>query len=340
MTPRRIGFLGFDGITALDLVGPAEAFANAFLDGPGAGRRRCYEVLVIGLSGKPFVAESGIVFRPGATIQNAPAIDTLIIPGGPGLRRGTAARTVSAWIARRAAGIRRIASVCTGIYGLAPTGFLDGRRVTTHWNHAQDVERRFPKLRIESNALFLKDGRFYTSAGITAGIDLSLAMIEEDHGPSIALAVARELVVYMKRSGGQEQYSEPLQFQVHATTGFADLAAWIPGHLRQDLSVEALAARACICPRHFSRRFKAAFGSSPAAFVEALRLDEARRRLISARRTIEATAGSVGFRSADSFRRAFERRFGVPPSTYRSRFESVATTSARSSSTRPPEKWI
>ena len=209
MTPRRIGFLGFDGITALDLVGPAEAFANAFLDGPGAGRRRCYEVLVIGLSGKPFVAESGIVFRPGATIQNAPAIDTLIIPGGPGLRRGTAARTVSAWIARRAAGIRRIASVCTGIYGLAPTGFLDGRRVTTHWNHAQDVARRFPKLRIESNALFLKDGRFYTSDGITAGIDLSLAMIEEDHGPSIALAVARELVVYMKRSGGRSNTPNP-----------------------------------------------------------------------------------------------------------------------------------
>jgi transcriptional regulator GlxA family with amidase domain len=200
--------------------------------------------------------------------------------------------------------------------------------VTTHWNHAQDVARRFPKLKVESNALFLKDGRFYTSAGITAGIDLSLAMIEEDHGPSIALAVARELVVYMKRSGGQEQYSEPLQFQTQSTNRFADLAAWIPGHLRQDLSVEALAERACICPRHFSRRFKSAFGSTPAAFVEALRLDEARRRLISARRSIEATAASVGFRSADSFRRAFERRFGIPPRTYRSRFEAASTTSA------------
>jgi transcriptional regulator GlxA family with amidase domain len=328
MTPRRIAFLGFDGITALDLVGPAEAFASAFLDGPGIGRRRCYEVLVIGLSAKPFASESGIVFKPGATLQSAPAVDTLIIPGGPGLRRGTAARKVSTWLKRKAAGIRRIASVCTGIYGLAPTGLLDGRRVTTHWNHAQDVARRFPKLKVESNALFLKSGRFYTSAGITAGIDLSLALIEEDHGPTIALAVARELVVYMKRSGGQEQYSEPLRFQTQSTTRFADLAAWIPGHLRQDLSVEALAERACICPRHFSRRFKVAFGSTPAAFVEALRLDEARRRLISARRTIEATAASVGFRSADSFRRAFERRFGIPPRTYRSRFEASAPTSA------------
>lgn len=326
MTPRRVAFVGFDGITALDLVGPAEAFASAFIDGTGTGQRRCYEILVIGLSTKPFVTESGIVFKPGATLRSAGAIDTLIIPGGPGLRRGTAARRISTWLKTRAAGIRRIASVCTGIYGLAPTGLLDGRRVTTHWHHAQDVARRFPLLRVEPNALFLKDGRLYTSAGITAGIDLALAMIEEDHGPGIALAVARELVVYMKRPGGQEQYSEPLQFQTQSTTRFADLAAWIPGHLRQDLSVEALAERACICPRHFSRRFKIAFGTTPAAFVEAMRLDEARRRLISARRTIGATAASVGFRSADSFRRAFERRFGIPPSNYRSRFEGASTT--------------
>lgn len=330
MAPRRIAFVGFDGLTALDLVGPAEAFASALLEGPSGERRRCYEVLVLGLTNRPFVADSGIVFRPGATLERAPAIDTLIIPGGPGLRRGTAARTVSTWIKRRAAGIRRIASVCTGIYGLAPTGLLDGRRVTTHWNHAQDVALRFPKLRVESNALFLKDGRFYTSAGITAGIDLSLALIEDDHGPTIALAVARELVVYMKRSGGQEQYSEPLRFQTQSPSRFADLAAWIPGHLRQDLSVEALAEKACVCPRHFSRRFKVAFGSTPAAFVEALRLDEARRRLISSGHTIEATAASVGFRSADSFRRAFERRFGIPPRVYRSRFEAVSPMPARS----------
>ena len=324
MTPRRIAFLGFDGITALDLVGPAEAFASAYLEEADAEPRRCYEVQVIGLSRSPFAGESGVVFRPTATLETAGAIDTLIIPGGPGLRRGNAARRVSAWIKKRAAGLRRIASVCTGIYGLAPTGLLDGRRVTTHWNHAKDVAERFPKLRLEPNALFLKDGKFYTSAGITAGIDLSLAMIEEDFGPTIALAVARELVVYMKRPGGQEQYSEPLRFQVQSASRFADLAAWIPAHLRQDLSVEALAERAYMCPRHFSRRFKVAFGSTPAAFVEALRLDEARRRLISARRTIEETASSVGFRSADSFRRAFERRFGIPPTGYRGRFEPAS----------------
>ena len=326
MLPRRVAFLGFDGLMALDLVGPADAFASAFLEDEGGRLRPCYEVVVIGLKKGPFVAQSGVVFKPTATLQTARDIDTLIVPGGPGLRRGTAARRASSWIASRASGIRRIASVCTGIYGIAPTGLLDGRRVTTHWNHAADVAEKFPKLKLESNALFLKDGPFYTSAGITAGIDLSLALIEEDFGAAVALSVARELVVYMKRSGGQEQYSEPLRFQVQSAGQFADIAAWIPGHLRSDLSVEALAEKAFVCPRHFSRRFKAAFGSTPAAFVEGLRLDEARRRLVSAKRSIEATAASVGFRSAVSFRRAFERRFGIPPSVYRNRFETGRKT--------------
>ena len=326
MAPRRVAFLGFDGVMALDMVGPADAFASAFVEDDDGRPMACYEVVVIGLKKGPFVAQSGVVFKPTATLETARDIDTLIIPGGPGLRQGTAARRVSAWIASRAGEIRRIASVCTGIYGIAPTGLLDGRRVTTHWNHAADVAEKFPRLKLDSNALFLKDGPFYTSAGITAGIDLSLALIEEDFGAMVALSVARELVVYMKRSGGQEQYSEPLRFQVQAAGRFADIAAWIPGHLRADLSVEALAEKAFICPRHFSRRFKAAFGSTPAAFVEAMRLDEARRRLVSAKRSIEATAASVGFRSADSFRRAFERRFGIPPSVYRNRFETGRNT--------------
>ena len=326
MARRRVGLLGFDGIVALDLIGPAEAFASAFSKERGAERQRLYDIVIIGLTSKLFTAESGIVFKPTATLQNAPSLDTLIIPGGPGLRRGTAARTISAWITTKAASIRRIASVCTGIYGLAPTGLLDGRRVTTHWGHAQDVAQRFPELKLDANSLFLKDGCFYTSAGITAGIDLSLAMIEEDYGPSVALAVARELVVYMKRPGGQEQYSEPLQFQIESSSKFADLAAWLPNHLRNDLSVEALAERASVCPRHFTRQFKADFKNTPAAFVEALRLDEARRRLGSSKQTVEATAASVGFRSADSFRRAFERRFGIPPRNYRSRFAASSTT--------------
>jgi transcriptional regulator GlxA family with amidase domain len=226
-------------------------------------------------------------------------------------------------VKRHAHQIRRIASVCTGIYGLAPTGLLDGRRVTTHWRFADDVIARFPALKLDRNALFIRDGAFYTSAGITAGIDLAMALIEEDHGVQIALSVARELVVYLKRPGGQEQYSEPLQFQVQSSDRLADLIPWIRSHLRQDLSVEILAARANLCVRHFSRRFRKVFGLPPAEFVQNVRLDEARQRLSSRNNSVRMIADSVGFTSADSFRRAFERRFGISPTAYRGRFEAL-----------------
>ena len=339
MKPELIGFLGYDGIQGLDLVGPLEAFMSAFTDEAGGGARKyCYETLVIGLTVEPFTSETGITFKPHKTLEDVTALDTLIIPGGRGVRLDAEINAkVAAWIKSRAGRIRRIASVCTGIFALAPTGLLDGRRVTTHWRFARDLAERFPKLNVDPNALFLKDGAFYTSAGITAGIDLTLALIEEDYGPRVALSVARELVVYLKRPGGQEQYSEPLQFQTQSTDRFADLAAWMVGHLHQDLSVEALAERACLCPRHFSRRFKDTFGTTPAAFVEDLRLGEARQRLATPGQSVESVARSVGFRSADSFRRAFERRFGITPGGYRSRFQ-FQTTPPRSSGGGPHSK--
>ena len=322
MNPKRIGFLGYDGLQALDLVGPLEAFMTAVDDevnGNGRPQNR-YEVLVIGLSDNPFTAETGIVFQPRKTIENVPPLDTLIIPGGKSLRSGELSATISQWLEKRASKIRRIASVCTGVYAVAPTGLLDGRRVTTHWRFARDLAQRYPRLRVDANALYIKDDKFYTSAGITAGIDLSLALIEEDYGSQVALSVARELVVYLKRPGGQEQYSEPLQFQIQSTDHFADVITWARSHLRQDLSVEALAERACVCPRHFSRRFKEVFGLTPGVFVETLRLDEARRRLAGHSNSIEAVGASVGFRSAKAFRRSFEKRFGIPPSVYCRRF--------------------
>jgi transcriptional regulator GlxA family with amidase domain len=317
---RRIGIIGFDGVTALDIIGPLEAFAIASANVQARGSDSGYELLVLGLTKKRFVAESGVGIVPNSTLDRAPAMDTIIIPGGAGLRTVATSRRVAAWISTRNATVRRIASVCTGIYGLAPTGLLDGRRVTTHWRFARDVAQRFPKIVVEPNAIYLKDGPFYTSAGITAGIDLSLALIEEDHGPSLALSVARELVLDRKRGGGQEQYSEPLQFQVNSADRFADLAAWISGHLRHDLTVVQLAERACLSARHFSRQFTLAFGSAPAAYVDGVRLDEARRRLTTPRCSVDAVAASVGFRSTDAFRRAFVRRFGISPTTYRVRF--------------------
>jgi transcriptional regulator GlxA family with amidase domain len=320
MKPRRVGFLGFDGVMALDLIGPIDAFTSAVTERNNGAPVPCYEIVIIGLGKKPFVSESGVLFQPHTTIHHAPALDTLFIPGGQGLRKPTTQAAVVEWMKRSAGKIRRIATVCTGIYGLAPTGVLDGRRVTTHWRFALDVARRFPELKVDWNAIFIKDGPFYTCAGVTSGIDLSLALIEEDYGPTVALAVARELVVYLKRAGGQEQYSEPLRFQTRSADRFADLAAWMQGHLDHDLSVEALAKKACPCPRHFSRRFKDTFGAPPATFVEDLRLGEARQRLSMANQAIELVAKSIGFTSPDAFRRAFERRFGVNPTNYRRRF--------------------
>jgi transcriptional regulator GlxA family with amidase domain len=327
--PRRIGFVGYEGVTALDLVGPSEAFGAAWIEDGGA-LRRAYEIVILSPNGRPFAAESGVVFRPHASLEKAPRLDTLIVPGGVGLREPRTNARIGAWLERRAPRTRRVATVCTGIYGLAPTGLLDGRRVTTHWRFARDVAERFPALRMDPNALFLRDGRYYTSAGVTAGIDLALALVEEDHGPQVALQVARELVVYLKRSGGQEQYSEPLQFQVESRDRLGELGTWIPGHLREDLTVEALAARACLCPRQFTRRFQAIYRRTPAAFVEDLRLGEARRRLAAPGVSVEAVSASVGFKSADAFRRAFERRYGVSPSNYRGRFAPPGVSDRRS----------
>jgi transcriptional regulator GlxA family with amidase domain len=319
---KRIGIIGFDGVVAIDVAGPADAFAIA--NEAESDPKPSYEILVIASSSQPFVSESGLVFKPQRTFKTAPSLDSLIIPGGSGLRKPVVIRSVSAFIKARVGSTRRIASVCTGIYGLAETGLLAGRKVTTHWHHAHNVARRFPDLKVNDNAIFIKDGQFYTSGGATAGIDLALSLIEEDYGQQVSLGVARQLVVYLKRSGGQEQYSEPLQFQTESVSRFSELTTWALTHLSEELSVEALAGRACLCPRHFSRRFKAEVGTSPADFVEKLRLDEARRRLSAGDNSVENVGLSVGFKSADAFRRAFERRLGVSPGDYRRRFTTVA----------------
>ena len=331
--PRRIGFLAFDGLQAMDLVGPADAFgSDAIRDGGATGTTPAsppYECVVIGLTGKRFTTNSGLRME-ASVVAPAPRLrlDTLIVPGGEGLRRPGIAAAAAAWILAHAAGLRRIASVCTGIYGLAPTGLLDGRRVTTHWSAAGDIARRYPKLRVEADALFIRSGKFYTAAGITSGIDLALALIEEDLGVTAALAVAREMVVYFKRPGGQSQFSEPLQFQLESCDRFRDLAAWIHSHLDTDLSAERLASRAFLSVRQFSRAFKEEFGTTPADFVEGARMAAASPRLSASRRAtnLKAIARSVGYASADVFQRAFQRRFGVPPSVYRRHFQTGASS--------------
>lgn len=318
MRAKHVVIVGYDKVTSLDLSGPLDAFSAAFDEDANGNPQRCYRVTIAAVGSKTFSSNSGLRMTANCFLSSLRDIDTLLIPGGHiGF---SSAPKLANWISRRATGIRRIASVCTGVFALAPTGLLDGRRVTTHWRFAVELANRFPSLKVDANALYIRDGSFYTSAGVTAGIDLSLALIEEDFGPRVALAVARNLVVYMKRPGGQEQFSEPLKFQTTATSRFADLAAWMRGRLNSDLSVESMAEHMNLCTRQFSRRFRLEFNSSPAAFVQRLRLDEARQRLSDPGLTVRRVAESVGFHDPDSFRRAFMNRFGVPPTHYRRRF--------------------
>jgi transcriptional regulator GlxA family with amidase domain len=319
MIPKTVGLIVFEQMAADELTGPAEAFSRAKIQNGGGHEGRGYRVLTLGVSATRCATECGIVIEPQLALADAPPLDTLIVPGSSAIHDTGLSKKVAKWLVRRAPAIRRIAALGTGIYQLAATGLLDGRHVTTHWRFAKDVALRFPKLRINPNRLFVKDGPFYTCAGGTSAVDLSLSLIEEDYGRQIALKLARELVVHLKRSGEQEQYSEALQFQVQSSDRFADLPAWIMCNLDQDLSVEALAQKACMSPRNFTRLFRVAFGKTPADFVATARVTEAQRRLRVPRNSIESVGASVGFKSADVFSRAFERHIGCRPSIYRAR---------------------
>jgi len=315
MVPRRIGFLGFDGVTACHLVAPADTLAAAALDDGYGNRIPCYQICTIGLSSEKFRAESGVIFKAHETLHTAPDLDTIVIPGGEGLRRNSVSEKISDWILTRANQTRRIAAICTGIYGLAPTGLLDGREVTTHSQFASDVARHFPSLRLDYRRPLVRDGPFYTSSDLHAAIDLSLAFVEEDYGRRVALATSQKVMLPVNGNGYSE-LSKPLSFNSQPADRFAELIPWIMRNLHADLTVNALAGRVCMSPRHFNRAFKSVFGDTPSEFVEKLRVNEAKRRLSVQKRTVDAIAVSVGFSNAQAFRRACERRFAARPGRY------------------------
>jgi transcriptional regulator GlxA family with amidase domain len=316
---KTIGILVFEEMTAADLLGPAETFSRATIPTDNGRDRHCYHVVTIGVSTEPCVTESGIAVKPQVDMRRAPVLDTVIVPGGSGTHNPKLNKQVGKWLKARSSTTRRIAALGTGIYAPAATGLLDGRQVVAHWRFAKDVASRFPKLRVNSRNLFVKDGRFYTCAGGISTVDFALFLIEEDYGRRVALGLAHELVVHLKRPGGEEQYSEPLQFQTQSSDRFADLPAWILSHLSDDLSVDALAERVGMSRRNFTRLFHKSLGKSPSQFVAEVRIAEARRRLLVPRNSIESVANSLGFRSADVFSVAFERHVGVRPRTYRVR---------------------
>ena len=315
---KTIGLLVYDDMQALDLAGPLDVFGAA--NAP-AGGTPPYALCIIGLHTRPIRAENGLSIVPACALEDAPPLDTLLIPGGCGARTAiNRDARLLAWLRERAKHTRRVVSVCTGAYVLAATGLLDGRRVTTHWNYADDLARRHPALRVEPDRLFLRDGCFATSGGLTAGMDLALALVEEDLGAPAALEVARYLVMYVKRPGNQAQFSAPLAAQAQGKGRMGALVDWLIANLDSELTMERMAEQAAMSARHFRRVFAEMFGMTPARFVEKLRLEQACLRLMQSRTSIERIASGVGFNSADAFRRAFRARYGATPSEYRERF--------------------
>jgi transcriptional regulator GlxA family with amidase domain len=328
MKPLLIGILGFDGVTALDLAGPLDALAAARIASPDGTHQRGYKVMLLGLTGKAFVAESGIAFKAQGTLESAPQLDSLVIPGGSGIRNAQAVAKIADWL-RGPNKPRRIVAVSTGIYAVAASGLLEGRQVTTHWRFAPLLARDFPNLQVNRTAAFFKDGPFYSCGGGTAAIEMTLSLIEEDYGKSAAIAVARELVMDLRPPGEEQGEPNPYHYELDPTERLADLPAWIVAHLRSNLSIDALAQRTSLCARHFSRLFKQIYETTPAAYVEHMRLKEARRRLLSSRNSIAAVATSVGFKSTDAFRRAFERQFGITPRDFRAQRASQSLNSVQ-----------
>jgi transcriptional regulator GlxA family with amidase domain len=320
MNPKTVGLIVAEEVAASDLMGAAEIFSRAKIrrsDQPEGRESRCYRVMTIGINAGPCVTECGIVIRPEMDIEEAPPLDTVFICSGTGGNGEKLNRKLVKWLKQRAPNTRRLAALGKGIYALASAGLLDGRQAVIHWRFAKDVASRFPKLRVNPNNLFVKDGPFYTCAGGASAVDFALALVEEDYGRHVALALARELVVHVKRSGEDEQYSEALKFQIQSSDRFADLPAWILSHLSDDLSIDVLAQRAAMSRRNFTRLFHEAFGKTPAQFVAEARIAEAQQRLLVPRNSIEGIASSLGFRSADVFSVAFERFTGVRPRIYR-----------------------
>lgn len=325
-TQRLVVLLAFEGVQLLDVAGPVQTFASTN-EIAKAARGAPYRVVVVSRRGGPVCTSAGLplLTRSIAGAIGKARLDTLIIPGGPGVHDALKdARTV-AWVRRQFSSARRIASVCTGAFLLAETGVLAGRRATTHWKSCARLQQGYPDIRVDPDPIYVRDDRIWTSAGITAGIDLSLALVQEDLGRKVAMQVARHLVVFLNRPGGQSQFSASLEAQAAAADGnapnqFAPLHGWIAEHLAGDLRVERLAEQAGMSARTFARVYAAKMGSTPARMVEKIRIEAVRRILEETDVPIKCVAGLCGFSQEERLRRAFARQVGTTPAEYRRRF--------------------
>jgi transcriptional regulator GlxA family with amidase domain len=318
---KRIAMLLYDDCDLLDFSGPTAVFHSAarHLIRTGQAHELLYVVEPVSISGGPIRTLQGIVIQTMKAPEfNAGEIDTLIVSGGFDDHR-TCNPAMLDWIRRNSGQVRRVASVCCGAFLLGGAGLLGGRRATTHWEDCDRFQSDFPDVEVCPDAIYVRDGNIWTAAGITSGIDMALALVEEDYGHGLTLLVARNLVVFYKRPGGQSQFSAPLQSQ--AVEGpLGALLGWIIEHPREDLRTDQLAGRANMSLRNFYRAFEAATGTSPADWVEMARTEIAKRYLEQSSEKVEQVAYKSGFTSYEQMRKVFARRAGVSPTQYRSRF--------------------
>lgn len=325
--PRRIVIVAFPGVQSLDVVGPFEVFASAT---QVAQHRRegavAYELSVVSTLGGTVVGESGLGISSStlpATDDAAP-IDTLVLAGGTGVFEARHDAELVEWIAAAAPRCRRVATVCTGTFLAAQAGLLDGRTVTTHWARAARLASEFPTVAVDPDPIYVRDGNLWSSAGVTAGIDLSLALVEQDHGTDVAQTVARWLVMFLHRPGGQTQFAAPVWAPRAERSTVRAVQALVEAAPGGDHRVTVLAAAAAMSVRHFSRVFTDEVGDTPGRYVERVRLEAARRDLETTTDTLDVIATRCGFGTAETLRRSFQRRVGVAPDAYRRRFRTVA----------------
>ncbi|MFF4242917.1 GlxA family transcriptional regulator [Streptomyces sp. NPDC001822] len=313
MKQRSVLVVLFDGVQSLDVSGPAEVFAGASRF-PGI----TYDLRTASLDGAPVRCSSGLTLVPDGVLADAPAPDLLLVPGGAGTRAPDPA--LVDWLRVHGPAAGQLVSVCTGALLLAEAGQLDGHRVTTHWSVCEKLARTYPAVRVDPDPIFVRDGRLATSAGVTAGIDLALALVEEEHGRQVALSIARHLVVFLRRPGNQAQFSAQITAQTAAREPLREVQHWITEHPDADLSVEALAARARLSPRHFARAFQTETGLTPGRYVERVRLEQARRLLEDTTGGVAAISRASGYGTPEAMRRAFLKALGTAPAEYRRRF--------------------
>jgi transcriptional regulator GlxA family with amidase domain len=316
---RTVEMLAYPSVQLLDVTGPLQVFASANDMTARAGEAQPYAIRLVAPGGPRVEASAGVALVADPLSAFDLRVDTLIVAGGDGVNAASVDAVLIDYVRNRARQARRTASICTGAFLLAATGVLDGRRAVTHWQYCAELARRFPAVHVESDPIFVRDGSVWTSAGVTAGIDLALALVEEDLGRTVALAVARYLVVFLKRPGGQAQFSEALSLQAAEDT-FGVLHGWISKHLAEDLSLPVLASQAGMSERSFSRHYAESIGSTPARAVERLRVEGARRLLCDTRLPVKRISQRCGFGSEETMRRSFLRLLSATPQDYRARF--------------------